>query len=344
MGVDAGRREPAADAAAPTDAGSPAPSSYPLLGYATLQGGTTGGSLGSATTTVTSGAELQAAIDGKGDEPLTVFVQGRLTHTDWRIVIKDVGELSIVGLDEDAELDGFGLDLTRAHNVIIRNLRIHHVSEGEGDAIRINDHSHHVWVDHCELYSALDQGKDHYDGLIDITHGSDLVTVSWNVLREHHKVSLLGHSDGNAAEDTGALRVTYHHNLFERVGSRLPSVRFGAVHLFDNLYRDVTDSEGRAATAVSSRMGACVRLEHNLFEDVEVAVLTEQSPTAGGVELIDNLFGQASVATAPGCVLDVPYPYLPALEPAQALASGLAAHVGVGVLAEPAGFDILAAP
>lgn len=27
--------------------------------------------------------------------------------------------------------------------------------------------------------------KDYYDGLLDITHGSDLVTVSWNKFHDH---------------------------------------------------------------------------------------------------------------------------------------------------------------
>lgn len=332
------------DAGAVVDGSLRVPGDYPLLGYATLEDGTTGGSLGSASVTVHSGAELQSAIDAKGAEPLTVLVQGHLTHTDSRIVIKDLSDLSIVGLGADAELDGFALDLTRAHNVVIRNLRIHHVFEGEGDAIRITDHSHHVWVDHCELYSDLDHDKDYYDGLLDVTHGSDLVTVSWNVLHDHHKVSLLGHSDDNSAEDTGALRVTFHHNLFERVGSRLPSVRFGRVHAFSNLFRDVTNADGRAGTAVSSRMGACVRLEDNLFDMVDTAVLTDQSAEPGGVQLIDNVFGSATVADAPSCELAPPYPYLDALEPAEALATSLDAQVGIGVVSDATRFSTLSAP
>jgi pectate lyase len=334
----------ASDAASPDDASPGLPGEQPLLGYATLEGGTTGGSLGTAVVTVHSGAELQSAVDAKGSEPLTILVEGHLTHSDWRITIKDVSDLSIVGVGADAELDGFALDLTRAHNVVIRNLRIHHVFQGEGDAIRITDHSHHVWVDHCELYSDLDHDKDYYDGLLDVTHGSDLVTVSWNVLRDHHKVSLLGHTDDNADEDLGALRVTFHHNLFERVGSRLPSVRFGRVHGFDNLYRDVTDADGRAGTAVSSRMGACVRLENNRFDNVNTAVLTDQSPEPGAVELIGNELGGAEAASTPSCALDVPYPYLPALEPAASLGTTLDTQVGVGVVGDATQFTTLAAP
>jgi len=48
--------------------------------------------------------------------------------------------------------------------------------------------------------------KDHYDGLVDITHASDYVTVPRNTFKNHYKGSLVGHSDYNASEDTGHLR------------------------------------------------------------------------------------------------------------------------------------------
>lgn len=41
-----------------------------------------------------------------------------------------------------------------------------------------------------------------YDGLLDITHASNLVTVSWNKFHDHWKGSLVGHSDNNAGEGT----------------------------------------------------------------------------------------------------------------------------------------------
>lgn len=68
--------------------------------------------------------------------------------------------------------------------------------------------------------------KDTYDGLLDISHASDFVTVSWCKVRtyivnplaheliyirqqfsDHWKGSLIGHSDNNASEDTGKLHV-----------------------------------------------------------------------------------------------------------------------------------------
>jgi pectate lyase len=44
----------------------------------------------------------------------------------------------------------------------------------------------------------MDHGKDYYDGLIDIAHAADYLTVSWNRLPDHYRVSLVGHSDLSA--------------------------------------------------------------------------------------------------------------------------------------------------
>jgi len=91
-----------------------------------------------------------------------------------------------------------------------------------------------------------------HTGLLDVSHAADGVTISWNTFKDHWKGSLVGHSDNNAGEDTGFLHVTYHHNLFSNVNSRLPSVRFGTAHIFNSVFLDAPTS------GVNSRMGAQV--------------------------------------------------------------------------------------
>jgi pectate lyase len=90
-------------------------------------------------------------------------------------------------------------------------LKISKVLAANGDAITIQA-SKNVWIDHVDLSSDLDHDKDYYDGLLDVTHGSDWVTISNSYLHDHWKASLVGHSDSNGSEDTGHLTVTYANN------------------------------------------------------------------------------------------------------------------------------------
>ena len=107
----------------------------------------------------------------------------------------------------------------------------------------MQDGAHHVWVDHNVFARA-------FDGLVDVKRGASYVTISWNTFREHNKTSLVGHDD-DFVSDKGALKVTYHHNWF-RSNSRLPRVRFGEVHVFNNFY-DGVKSYGVASTQDARR-------------------------------------------------------------------------------------------
>lgn len=66
----------------------------------------------------------------------------------------------------------------------MRNLKIGQVLADNGDAIGI-DESTNVWVDHCDLSGDLSAGKDDLDGLLDITHAAEWVTVSNTYLHDH---------------------------------------------------------------------------------------------------------------------------------------------------------------
>ena len=104
----------------------------------------------------------------------------------------------------------------------------------------------HVWIDHCAFTDGDNPDSSQplyfgrpfqvHDGELDITNGSDLVTVSWNRFVDHDKVMLIGSSD-SSTQDPGKLRVTLHHNLFANVVQRMPRVRFGQVHVFNNFYQ-----------------------------------------------------------------------------------------------------------
>lgn len=55
--------------------------------------------------------------------------------------------------------------------------------------------------------------------------------------RGHDFGNLIGHSDSNAAEDTGQLHVTFHYDWWSTLCiERMPRVRFGRVHSYNNYF------------------------------------------------------------------------------------------------------------
>jgi pectate lyase len=303
-------------------------------GFASLNGGTTGGA-GGATVTVTTGKELLAVIEQAGTSPLTIQVKGTITASNTgadQITLNDVHNLSIVGAGNGAEFDGIGFQVKGgSSNLIFQNLKIHDVRGGEGDAIGMEGGAHNIWVDHNEFYSSMSVGKDHYDGLVDMKRGVEYVTVSNNNFHDHHKVSLNGFSDS----DEGGRYVTYDHNIFENIGARAPLVRDGEVHVYENYYKDVTES------AVNIRMGAEALVENNVFENVRNPIVSLDSDKIGFWNLSGNEFdnvtwgdvgsNEASAQDGKSTTdYDVPYDY--ALDATASVKAHVTANAGVGKL------------
>ncbi|KAF5008689.1 hypothetical protein FDECE_5045 [Fusarium decemcellulare] len=267
------------------------------IGYASQNGGTTGGNGGSVTT-VSSLAQFSAAAESSGKK--VIYVKGTISGAA-KIRVKS--DKTIVGA-KGATLKGVGLYINKQKNVIVRNLAIKEVKADDGDAIGIQA-STNVWVDHCDLSSNKNNGKDYYDGLLDITHGADFITVSNTFLHDHYKASLVGHSDSNSGEDTGKLHVTYANNYWFNVNSRAPSVRFGTVHIFNNYFLTI------GATGVNSRMGANVLVESTTFEDSKTALTSVDSKTTGKITTNDVALGGAASNAPAGSMSskDIPYKY-----------------------------------
>ncbi|MEV5687147.1 polysaccharide lyase family 1 protein [Streptomyces sp. NPDC052164] len=279
--------------------------------------GTTGGGSAPAVT-VSTLAAFTAAVSG--DTAKTVKVDGLITLSGQ----VDIGSnTTVLGVGSSAGFTGGGLRLKNASNIVVRNLNISKpVAPADGITVQ---NSTKVWIDHNSFSADRDHDKDYYDGLLDITHASDQVTVSWNTFKNHYKGSLVGHSDNNAGEDTGHLHVTYHHNHFQNVYSRIPSLRFGTGHFYDNFV------EG-ADTAVHSRMGAQLLVENNVFRTTKIAITTTRSSDEDGyvVERGNDLGGAATEISRTGSFTTPPYSYT--AEPASAVAASVTSGAGAGKL------------
>ncbi|GAA1897357.1 pectate lyase [Streptomyces sodiiphilus] len=192
---------------------------------------------------------------------------------------------SLIGLGEDARITGGAMYVRGARNVIVRNITFADNADcfpawdpldgsagnwnSEFDAIWVHS-STNVWLDHNTFDGGGRPEQEYfgrtymvYDGSVDITRGSDLVTVSWNHYDNYDKGMLVGGGDGHS-EDIGRLRVTYHHNLFENVMQRSPRVRRGQVHLYNNYYK--VDKGGIFDYAWGVGLESGIYAENNYFE------------------------------------------------------------------------------
>ncbi|KAL5526161.1 hypothetical protein ACEPAG_7499 [Sanghuangporus baumii] len=259
------------------------------LGFATLNGGTSGGS-GGPVTTVTTLDELTDAV--ASDDPKIVIIQGTITGND---VVRIGSNTSVLGA-AGATLIGVGLRVLEKENVIIRNVVIQKVL-APGDNIGIQQ-SNNVWVDHVDLSSDRDHDKDFYDGLLDITHGCTGVTVTNSFLHDHWKASLIGHSDNNGAQDK-AITVTMAGNYWLNLNSRTPSFRFGTGHIFNSVFDDNSDG-------INTRDGAQLLVENSVWSGATKAI---KSTDEGFAVSLNNVFNGAKDTAPNGTFTDPPYDY-----------------------------------
>jgi pectate lyase len=283
------------------------PAAGTLLGWASQPGAgyngtsistTTGG--GNATpVTVTTLSALNSAAGGT--TPAVIYLKGVLPAG----TVKVGSNKTIAGIC-GAEIHGH-VDMSGSVNVIFRNLKVvgyncsDSISECKSgaDAITVVSSAHHIWFDHDDI-------SDGSDGNLDITNGSDFVTVSWTKFwystkrtdpvtgsTGHRFSNLIGAADG-LAEDAGHLNVTWHHNWWaDNVAERMPRSRDGKIHVVNNLFTAAgndycTNSGNLSSLLVESNV--YVGVNNPLQEDADGNMLarnnvftsTTGSKTAGG--------------------------------------------------------------
>ncbi len=283
---------------------------FDLVGWATQNGGTTGGSASTVVSVSTASAFL-SAINASTSQ--TVRLTANITLDGMNQVASNK---TIIGSGAGKTITGGGLNLSGDRNVIIRNLNF---TGWDDDAINVQTSSTNVWIDHNSFSNG-------YDGAVDIKRGSDFITVSWNRVYNHDKSMLLGHSDSNASQDTGHLRVTYHHNWFDASTQRHPRVRFGnPVHVYNNYYNS------NSGYGVASTEGAGVLVESNYFENVDDPFHLGEGDSGPGTLVARNnyLTGSGSGQTG-GSVASIPYSY--SVDSASTVKSVVTGGAGVGRL------------
>ncbi|MFD7710191.1 polysaccharide lyase family 1 protein [Streptomyces sp. NPDC059786] len=268
-------------------------------GYATQNGGTTGGA-GGQTVRATTGTEIHAALCGRASSstPITIEVEGTINHGNTtkvsgdscntaadKIELKQISNVTIVGVGGGAVFDQLGIHIRESSNIIIQNVTVKNVKKSGsptsngGDAIGMESDVRNVWVDHTTLLAS--GGEDEgYDGLFDMKDNTQYVTLSYSVLRDSGRGGLIGSSESDLTNGY----VTFHHNLYENIDSRTPLLRGGTAHIYNNHYVSLNES------GINSRAGAKAKVDNNYFEDSKDVLGTFYTDELGSWQVSGNVF------------------------------------------------------
>ncbi|HEX4815428.1 MAG TPA: hypothetical protein VFV66_22010 [Nonomuraea sp.] len=112
-------------------------------GYATANGGTTGGA-GGQTVRATTGTAIHAALCNRASSstPITIQVEGTINHgntskvsgdscntADGVIELKQISNVTIIGVGNGAVFDQLGIHIREARNIIIQNVTVRNVKK-----------------------------------------------------------------------------------------------------------------------------------------------------------------------------------------------------------------------
>jgi pectate lyase len=236
----------------------------PMTGFAMQNGGTTGGK-GKSEVTVDNVSDLKSYA--KAGNKIIYVKPG--TYMGPIEVGSNVTIYGYQGAIIAQPTTGSAMKLSGSKNVIIRNLVFKGIGahdDDDEDCLQVNHESQNVWIDHVDIY-------DGHDGNLDITNASDYVTISWtkfsytSASTGHQFSNLIGNSKTKTS-DRGHLNVTIHHTWWaDGVKERMPRVRFGKVHVANNLF----DSKD-ASHCVRAAVEANIRIEKNVFIGVQKAL------------------------------------------------------------------------
>ncbi|RIV41219.1 pectate lyase family protein [Micromonospora radicis] len=299
-------------------------------GFATRNGGTTGGA-GGQTVRATTGTQIHAALCNRASSstPIIIQVEGTINHGNTTrvsgsscntaadvIELKQISNVTILGVGNGALFDQIGIHIREASNIIIQNVTVRNVKKSGspisngGDAIGMEANVRNVWVDHVTLEASGGESEG-FDGLFDMKNNTQYVTLSYSILRNSGRGGLIGSSESDLSNDF----VTFHHNLYENLDSRVPLLRGGTAHIYNNHYVNIRES------GINSRAGGRAKVDNNYFRNSKDVLGTFYTNQAGYWQVSGNTFDNVTWSSrssdnnpagpnpTSNTSISIPYPY-----------------------------------
>lgn len=218
------------------------------VGFGRLVTGGAEGCLYRVTTLADSGpGSLRAGLESEGPLWIVFDVSGTVELAS---DLRPSSDKTVDGRGREVVLGPYGLLVDGVSNLILESLAFSGDGVVGSDALTVTHAAQGLWIDHSAF-------SRYPDGLIDVLHGGTDITVSWCHFFDHDKVMLLGAAPGDVEDRE--IRVTLHHNWFERTKTYHPRLRYGRAHSYNNLF----DRWGSFASGAS--LGGELASEANLF-------------------------------------------------------------------------------
>ena len=173
---------------------------------------------------------------------------------------------SEIRAQSDKTIDGRGVNITISNGGIradsVENIIVHNINFVNQSAgipfINILRNTDRIWVDHLSFANSSD------DALQIGTYGDETaesprnITVSWCRWDNVGKALIIGFNE--IFINDSVIKVTIHHNFFNEVVERTPSVRYAKVHAYNNYVYNST--WGSLASSQTAQLAS----EHNVLE------------------------------------------------------------------------------
>ncbi len=182
--------------------------------------------------------------------------------TYWNMCdVKNASNITIEGIGENAGIYQWGFTWSGCNSIEVKNLTFSDYTEDacsfQGGSTITNFKN--FWVHNCTFNRgknnwdfSKEQDKHYGDGATDFKTIA-YVTSSYNRFNNCKKTGLVGGGD-----DQLTMGITFHHNYYNTVGSRLPLGRQANMHFYNNYYYN-------CSTAQDIRANAFVLSEYNYF-------------------------------------------------------------------------------
>ncbi|MDE7263509.1 MAG: InlB B-repeat-containing protein [Anaeroplasmataceae bacterium] len=179
--------------------------------------------------------------------------------------IEAASEITLEGIGTNAEFFQWGLTWKKCNSIEVKNITFTDYTEDAcsfeaSSNSDVNNYGHY-WIHN----NTFNRGKNNWDisgerdkyagdGGIDVKYINS-VTLSYNKFNNCKKTGLVGGDNKNYTKN-----ITFHHNYYYKVESRLPLGRQANMHIYNNYYED-------CGTCQDIRANAFVLSEANYFQN-----------------------------------------------------------------------------